>query len=98
MWAEGDIHRRQRKALAPAFGLAESKALIPRFLLVANKVRELKYHRHPPVVFSIANFNPPISFHTQLVDKLKDIVVNEASGGSHTLDMWIWMNKATLDA
>ena len=39
VWAEGSTHKRQRKALAPAFGLSESKSLIPRFLLVANKVR-----------------------------------------------------------
>ena len=39
-WAEGDVHKRQRKALTPAFGLGESKALMPRFLLVANKVRK----------------------------------------------------------
>ena len=40
VWAEGEVHRRQRKALTPAFGLGESKVLMPRFLLVANKVRE----------------------------------------------------------
>jgi len=39
LWAEGDAHRRQRKTLTPAFGLSESKALMPRFLSVANKVR-----------------------------------------------------------
>lgn len=39
VWAEGDVHKRQRKALTPAFGLGESKALMSRFLLVANKVR-----------------------------------------------------------
>lgn len=42
VWAEGDVHRRQRKALTPAFGLSESRALVPRFLLVANKVCEKK--------------------------------------------------------
>jgi len=47
-WAEGDVHKRQRKAMAPAFGLSESKALVPRFLLVANKVRE--DYRHPPTL------------------------------------------------
>jgi hypothetical protein len=34
----------------------------------------------------------------QLVDKWKDIIVNEASGDSHTLDIHAWMGKATLDA
>jgi len=70
VWAEGDVHRRQRKVLVPAFGPNESKALMPRFLSVANK----------------------------LADKWKDIVANEASGGSHTLDIPTWMSKATLDA
>ena len=50
------------------------------------------------MLLSIANFDLQISFRTQLVDKMKDIVANEASGGSHTLDMWTWTNKATLDA
>ena len=98
VWAEGGVHRRQKKAMAPAFGLSESKALMPRFLLVANKVRGHGGHRRPPMLLSIANFNLQISFHTQLVDKMKDIVANEAFGGSHTLDMWTWTNKATLDA
>ncbi|KAF9649252.1 cytochrome P450 [Thelephora ganbajun] len=70
LWAEGDAHRRQRKALTPAFGLSESRALMPRFFLVANK----------------------------LVDKWKDVVMSEGSGGPHTLDIQLWMGKATLDA
>jgi hypothetical protein len=96
-WAEGDVHRRQRKALTPAFGLGESKALMPHFLSVANKVCE--EHRRPPTrFFLLPNFNLLILFRTQLVDKWKDIVVSEASGGSHTLDIPKWINKATLDA
>ena len=47
-WAEGDVHKRQRRAMAPAFGLTESKALMPRFLLVSNKVRE--DHRCRPML------------------------------------------------
>lgn len=42
LWAEGDVHKRQKKALIPAFGLSEAKALMPRFLLVANKVCEVR--------------------------------------------------------
>ena len=45
-----------------------------------------------------SNFSPPIPFCAQLADKWKDIVVNEASGGSHTLDLSTWMSKAILDA
>ncbi|EMD32995.1 hypothetical protein CERSUDRAFT_99004 [Gelatoporia subvermispora B] len=30
-WADGDIHRRQRKAMLPAFGTPEAKALVPVF-------------------------------------------------------------------
>ena len=84
--------------MAPAFGLSESKALMPRFLLIANKVRGHGDHRRPPMLLSIANFNLPTPFHTQLADRWKDVVANGASGGSHTLDMWPWMGKATLDA
>jgi hypothetical protein len=54
VWAEGDVHRRQRKAMTPAFGPSESKALMPCFLSVANKVCE--DHRGPPtLLLSIAN-------------------------------------------
>ena len=93
-WAEGDAHRRQRKALTPAFGLSESKALMPRFLLVANKVRKDRRASSP----LSTNADPLISFRTQLVDKWKDILASETSGGSHTLDIPTWMGKATLDA
>ena len=71
---------------------------MPRFLLVANKVRGLGDYRRLPIVLSIASFNLLISFRVQLVDKWKDIIVNETPGDSHTLDMRTWMGKATLDA
>jgi len=84
--------------MAPAFGLSESKALMPRFLLIANKVRQ--DHRRPlTLLLQIVNYVTPIfPSCAQLVDKWKDIVENEASEGSHTLDMRKWMSKATLDA
>lgn len=100
VWAQGDDHKRQRKALTPAFGLSESKALMPRFLLVANKVRNCR--RLPPSASSpngsLRTLNYPISFRIQLVDKWKEVVESEASGGSSTLDIPTWMGKATLDA
>ena len=46
----------------------------------------------------LLTFNYPISFRIQLVDKWKDVVENEASGSSTTLDVPTWMGKATLDA
>lgn len=46
----------------------------------------------------LPNVNFPTSFRMQLVDKWKDVIANEASGGSHVLDMPMWIGKATLDA
>ena len=43
----GETHKRQRKAMNPAFGLAEAKELLPHFAQSAAKVRscfvQLKY-------------------------------------------------------
>ena len=38
----GEVHKRHRRAMAPAFGLAESKALLPYFMDVVIKARELR--------------------------------------------------------
>ena len=72
---------------------------MPRFLMVANEVRE-DYRCLLTFLLSIANHLTlvPRFFCAQLADKWKDIVVNEASGGSHTLDLSTWMSKAILDA
>ncbi|KAL1945428.1 hypothetical protein VTO73DRAFT_2279 [Trametes versicolor] len=37
-WAEGDVHKRQRKVMLPAFGMPESKALLPVFRHYAEQV------------------------------------------------------------
>ncbi|KAI0752821.1 cytochrome P450 [Daedaleopsis nitida] len=37
-WAEGDVHKRQRKVMLPAFGVPESKALLPVFRHYAEQV------------------------------------------------------------
>ncbi|KAI1790345.1 cytochrome P450 [Ganoderma leucocontextum] len=37
-WAEGDVHKRQRKVMLPAFGSPESKALLPVFRHYAEQV------------------------------------------------------------
>ena len=35
----GDVHKRQRRAMTPAFGLVEAKGLLPYFAQSATKVR-----------------------------------------------------------
>ena len=37
----GDVHKRQRRAMAPAFGLVEAKGLLPHFMDAVTKVHEL---------------------------------------------------------
>jgi len=34
----GDVHKRQRRAMAPAFGLVEAKGLFPYFARCSNSV------------------------------------------------------------
>ncbi|RDB24999.1 hypothetical protein Hypma_008013 [Hypsizygus marmoreus] len=38
LWADGDIHRRQRKVMLPGFGAPESKAFVPIFQKVAAEL------------------------------------------------------------
>ena len=52
----GDVHKRHRRAMAPAFGLVEAKGLLPHFMETANKVRELRLH-----LVSSADQGPPLS-------------------------------------
>lgn len=40
----GDAHKRQRRAMIPAFGLVESKALYPCFTRCADSVSSLSIH------------------------------------------------------
>ncbi|KAF9528519.1 cytochrome P450 [Crepidotus variabilis] len=40
LWADGDIHRRQRKVMLPGFGAPESKGLVPIFQRVASQLTE----------------------------------------------------------
>ncbi|KAF4591209.1 hypothetical protein EYR40_009812 [Pleurotus pulmonarius] len=39
-WADGDVHKRQRKIMLPGFGTPESRAFLPVFLGTANKLAE----------------------------------------------------------
>ncbi|TFK74528.1 cytochrome P450 [Pluteus cervinus] len=38
LWADGDIHRRQRKVMLPGFGAPESKAFVPIFRKVGSEL------------------------------------------------------------
>ncbi|KAG5715508.1 hypothetical protein E4T56_gene17644, partial [Termitomyces sp. T112] len=38
LWADGDIHKRQRKVMLPGFGAPESKAFIPIFQKVGGEL------------------------------------------------------------
>lgn len=39
----GEIHRRQRKVMLPAFGFPESKTLLPVFSHYAEQVWKIRY-------------------------------------------------------
>jgi len=38
----GDTHKRHRRVIAPAFGLVEAKGLVPHFMDVVTKARNLR--------------------------------------------------------
>lgn len=38
LWADGDIHKRQRKVMLPGFGVPESKSFVPIFRRVAGEL------------------------------------------------------------
>ena len=40
----GDVHKRHRRAMSPAFGLVEAKSLLPYFMNSATKAREPRLH------------------------------------------------------
>jgi cytochrome P450 len=42
--ALGDVHRRQRRVMQPAFGIAELKAICPVFSYYANEVAMFKFN------------------------------------------------------
>ena len=85
----GEVHKRQRRAVAPAFGLVEARGLLPHFMDAVTKVGELR-------LCSIlgADLGP----HHQMADKWSNIIANDKSGNSATVDVSAWLGKATLDA
>ena len=85
----GDVHKRHRRALAPAFGRVESQGLLPDFMDTANKACELRWY-----LISRADSGPRL----QMADKWSNIIENSRSGCSVTIDVNMWLGKATLDA
>ena len=85
----GDVHKRQRRAMAPAFGFVEAKGLLPYFMDSVTKVREL-------CSYSIMKANS--SPRRQMTDKWSGIIENGKPGHSAVIDVNMWFGKATLDA
>ena len=85
----GDVHKRQRRAVAPAFGPLEAKGLLPYFMGCVTKARELLLH-----LFLEADSGPLY----QMADKWGEIIENGKSEYSAVIDMNAWLGKATLDA
>ena len=56
----GDTHKRQRRAVAPAFGLAEAKALYPHFARCSIAVS----HCPKPLLTSNFDVSSPVSSRT----------------------------------
>ena len=85
----GDVHKRHRKAMAPAFGAVEVKGLLPCFMESVTKARELCF----PLTLRADSDSC-----RQMVDKWTSIIENGKSGNSATIDVNMWFGKATLDA
>lgn len=85
----GDVHKRHRRAMAPAFGLVGAQGLLPYFMNSVAKVRELRLRSTLKVDLGPRN---------QMADKWSDIVENDKSGRSAVIDVYAWFGKATLDA
>lgn len=84
----GAAHKRQRRAMTPAFGLVEAKGLLPYFAQSATKVGS----RLTSVRYCDNQTFP------QLTDKWHELIAGEGSGESSVMDMPSWLSKATLDA
>jgi len=85
----GDVHKRHRRAMAPAFGLVEAKGLLPYFMDTVNKAHEFRLH-----LVSNADQSP----RYQMADKWNGMIENSESGNSVIIDVNRWLGKATLDA
>ena len=84
----GDAHKRQRRAMSPAFGLVEAKGLLPYFAQSANKVSGCLC-----LSSGATNKSSP-----QLANKWHELIEGSAPGESLVIDTPLWLSKATLDA
>jgi len=75
--------------MAPVFGPVEAKALLPYFMDAVTKARELRFY-----LVLEAHSGP----RRQMADKWISVIENGESGYSATLDVNMWLGKATLDA
>jgi len=75
--------------MAPAFGLVVAKGLLPYFMDAVTKVRE------PRLYYIIRADSGP---RRQMADKWSNIIANGKTGNSATIDVSVWLGKATLDA
>ena len=75
--------------MAPAFGVVETKALLPYFMDSVTKARELRFH---------LTLNADSGPCDQMADKWSSIIENSESGQSAVINVNTWFAKATLDA
>jgi len=75
--------------MAPAFGPVEMKALLPYFTDAVTKARDLRY-------YSILEVDSDP--RRKMAEKWIGIIENGESGHSATIDVNLWLEKATLDA
>jgi len=75
--------------MAPAFGLVESKGLLPHFMDTATKACE-------PCLHLILRADSGSRY--QMADKWSNVIANGKSWDSATIDANSWFGKATLDA
>jgi len=75
--------------MAPAFGGIEAKGLSPYFMDTATKACELRWH------LTLRADSGPLR---QMADKWNSIIQDSTTGRSATVDVNMWLGKATLDA
>jgi len=85
----GDLHKRHRRAMAPAFGLVEAKALLPYFMDAVTKAREPR---------SYLILETDLGPRRQMADKWNGIIASDKSGHSAVIDVNMWIGRSTLDA
>ena len=75
--------------MAPAFGPFEAKNLLPHFMNSVTKARGICLH------LILKTDSGPWD---QMADKWSSIIENGKTGNSATINVNMWLGKATLDA